>query len=155
MRTWSSVLKNIEGIEQTLTAISSRQTRALAMGLCSSCCGRRRKHNNNERSERTPLLSQVTDPAHIRTVSQTAVDVVAATKAGKYPSQDQVNRVVRALLKWDILKEHRYSKVSPSGRRIVGDVRSICEQLLVFGLEKNGECSLCVLCALLTQSRRR
>lgn len=77
-----------------LTGFSGRQTRALPMGLSSSCCGRRRKHNNNERSERTPLLSQVTDPAHIRAVSQTAVDVFTATKAGKYPSQDQVNRAV-------------------------------------------------------------
>ncbi|KAF8868953.1 hypothetical protein CPB85DRAFT_1361043 [Mucidula mucida] len=106
------------------------------MGQCASCCGRRRKPIRAA-SERTPLLANVADPATIHSLSRKAVAVVAAFRAEKYPSQDQIDSVIRSLLRSNVLKEERYGKLSQPGRKILQDVREICELVLVFGLEKN------------------
>ncbi|KAF8878349.1 hypothetical protein CPB85DRAFT_1342750 [Mucidula mucida] len=106
------------------------------MGQCASCCGRRRKPIRAA-SERTPLLANVADPATIHSLSRKAVAVVAAFRAEKYPSQDQIDSVIRALLRSNVSKEERYGKLSQPGRKILHDVREICELVLVFGLEKN------------------
>ncbi|KAF8878345.1 hypothetical protein CPB85DRAFT_1342740 [Mucidula mucida] len=111
------------------------------MGQCASCCGPRRKPIRDA-SERTPLLANVADPATIHSLSRKAVAVVAALRAGKYPSQDQIDGIIRALLRSNVLKEQRYGKLSQPGRKILQDVREICELVLVFGLEKNYDARL-------------
>ncbi|KAF9024064.1 hypothetical protein BDZ89DRAFT_1114842 [Hymenopellis radicata] len=83
------------------------------------------------------MLAKVADPATIQSISHKAVAVVAAFRAGKYPSQDQLDGIIRALLRSNVLKEQRYAKLSQPGRKILQDVREICELVLVFGLEKN------------------
>ncbi|KAF9032884.1 hypothetical protein BDZ89DRAFT_1063234 [Hymenopellis radicata] len=106
------------------------------MGLCASCCGRRRSKSNGDASQRTPLLAKVADPATIQSISHKAVAVVAAFRAGKYPSQDQIDGTIRALLRSNVLKEQRYAKLSQPGRKILQDVREICELVWYSGLRR-------------------
>ncbi|KAK0447646.1 hypothetical protein EV421DRAFT_1901016 [Armillaria borealis] len=99
-----------------------------SMGLCLSSCSRRRRrrrHSNDssrpryQYSEESPLLgdsvddSQSTDAiVNVPVNLNKAVEVVAALKSGKYPSQDQVDSLLRWFLQSDILRESRYTRIS-------------------------------------------
>ena len=63
--------------------------------------------------------------------------VLAALRAGKLPSQDQLDALSRVLIKSDALNT-KSRNLSPEGQRVIQDVRGILQVLLVFGLEKNG-----------------
>ncbi|KAK0443978.1 uncharacterized protein EV420DRAFT_1768488 [Desarmillaria tabescens] len=120
------------------------------MGLClSSCCRRRRRHRNGssrryQYSEESPLLggslggAQSTTTSTLNVVNK-FVEIVAALKTGKYPSQDQMDSLLRWFLQSDILRESRYTRTSRQGQRIIHDVRQLCTVLLVFSVEKNGD----------------
>ncbi|KAK0491643.1 hypothetical protein IW261DRAFT_1556785 [Armillaria novae-zelandiae] len=70
-------------------------------------------------SEESPLLgdsiddlgsqSTVTNAVHL---ANKAVEVVAALKSGKYPSQDQIDNLLRRFIQSDILRESRYTQIS-------------------------------------------
>lgn len=122
------------------------------MGLCLSSCRRRRRrrHSNGslrphyQYSEESPLLgdpnvddSQSTGNAIVNVVNK-AVEIIAALKNGKYPSQDQVDSLLRWFLQSDILRESRYTRISEQGQRIIHDVHHLCSVLLIFSVEKNG-----------------
>lgn len=118
------------------------------MGLCSSCCGRRAK----DRGEREPLLPKHNDvlPPPQNNFEKFA-DVLAAIAAGKLPSQDQLNHALQSLLRSDLLDPRAtaqaigYGPLSESGRKVVEDVRELCQAALEVGLQKNGTCLLQVL----------
>ncbi|KIY66981.1 hypothetical protein CYLTODRAFT_422925 [Cylindrobasidium torrendii FP15055 ss-10] len=112
---------------------------AAVLGLCAAFCRRRRRrvrHHHGSVSERTPLLQAAAEPVNIREFSRKAVDIIAASKAGKLPSQDQLSRAVQLLLKSKILDEKEMD-LSLQGQVLLKDVRRISELSLVFGLEKN------------------
>jgi hypothetical protein len=127
------------------------------MGICSSCCGRRRKDRTGERE---PLLPSTAQSAHAastlalpppRTNLDKAADVLAAVRTGKLPSQTQLAEALRAALHAQWLDPHALAAVtnsaqllgggslSRSGRRVLGDVREVVEAALEWGLSKNCE----------------
>lgn len=123
------------------------------MGLCLSSCRRRRRrrHSNDssrpryQYSEESPLLGDSVDDSlstdaivNMPVNLNKAVEVVAALKSGKYPSQDQVDSLLHWFLQSDILRESRYTRISEQGQQIIHDVHRLCSVLLVFGVEKNG-----------------
>lgn len=107
------------------------------MGSCLSCC-RRQKSQECE-----PLLSSQFDSLPPSTSHvQKAVDVLAALKAKKLPSQDQLNAFLRVLLCSEVLDVHGitgYGPISDDARKIVLDVRGCIDALLQIGMEKNCE----------------
>ncbi|KAK0230134.1 hypothetical protein IW262DRAFT_380571 [Armillaria fumosa] len=123
------------------------------MGLCLSSCRRRRRRysrdsscRRHQYSEESPLLcDSIDDPGSQSTVinavnlANKAVEVVAALKSGKYPSQEQMDSFLRWFLQSDVLRESRYTQISEQGQQIIHDVRRLCSILLVFGAEKNGD----------------
>lgn len=67
-----------------------------------------------------------------------------AIQKGKLPSQDQLNIILRTILKSSLLRDDshvvpRYGSLSQSGERVLEDVREMVEALLQIGMEKNGE----------------
>ncbi|KAK0499433.1 hypothetical protein EDD18DRAFT_1460346 [Armillaria luteobubalina] len=124
------------------------------MGLCFSSCRRRRRRSKDSsgrghqysESEESPLLGDSIDDSGSQStvtnavnLANKAVEVVASLKSGKYPSQDQVDNLLRRFLQSDILRESRYTQISPQGQHIIHDVHRLCGVLLVFGAEKNGD----------------
>ena len=110
------------------------------MGVCLSCRRRRRCSN----SEREPLLapqpSSVPEPT---TKFQKVIDVLAALKANKLPSQDQFNLFLQVLLRSDVLDvgvTPGHGPVGDDARKVVLDARECLEAALQIGMEKNGEC---------------
>ena len=77
---------------------------------------------------------------------QKAIDVLAALKANKLPSQDQFNAVLRLFLRADVLDVDGvagHGPVSDDVKKVVLDVRELVEAGLQIGMEKNGEsCSV-------------
>jgi len=113
------------------------------MGFCFSCCRRRR-----ESPEHEPLLSAQTNSteslpeptSHI----QKAIDVLAALKANKLPSQNQLNSFLQSVLRSDVLDVNGhgvtgYGPVSDDARKVILDLRECIEAVLQIGMEKNGE----------------
>lgn len=106
------------------------------MGFCFSCCRRQ------ELEEFEPLLSSQSDSlppptSHV----QKAVDVLAALKAKKFPSQDQLNAFLQVLLRSEVLNIHGisgYGPVSDDACKVILDVRECIAALLLIGMEKNG-----------------
>jgi hypothetical protein len=113
------------------------------MGFCFSCCRRRPKS-----PEREPLLPSRTDSteslpeptSHV----QKAIDVLAAFKANKLPSQSQLNSFLRSVLHSDVLDVNGhgvtgYGPISDDTRKAILDLRECIEAVLQIGLEKNSE----------------
>ncbi|KIM72026.1 hypothetical protein PILCRDRAFT_16512 [Piloderma croceum F 1598] len=112
------------------------------MGFCFSCCRRR------DSPEREPLLSARThsteslpEPtSHI----QKAIDVLAALKANKLPSQNQLNLFLQSVLRSDVLDVNGhgvtgYGPVSDDARKVILDLRECIEAVLQIGMEKNAD----------------
>lgn len=73
---------------------------------------------------------------------QKATDVLAALKAHKLPSQDQVNKALQLLLKSNVLNIGDVGGSGPVGddtRNIQHDLKNLAEAIMEVGLEKNGK----------------
>jgi hypothetical protein len=114
------------------------------MGSCHSCFPRRRKKS----SEREPLLPSYRDDATglepPEPLFYKLAEFLDAIQKGKLPSQDQLNIILRTILKSSLLRDDshvvpRYGSLSQSGERVLEDVREMVEALLQIGMEKNGE----------------
>ena len=107
------------------------------MGSCCSSLRKRRPRGE----EREPLLPKYAPEVPPQSQFDKLAQLIAAFQAGKYPSQDQINKALRTLLASDLLKEANIQASGPlsaHGRRIMGDVRSFVQVLLTLGMEKNG-----------------
>ena len=78
-------------------------------------------------------------------------DVIAAAREGKLPSQNQLDKVARRLLKSELLRVPNGGNedsmaggpaLSTEGMNVVLRTREVLQAGMVFGLEKNGEPSL-------------
>ncbi|TFK22150.1 hypothetical protein FA15DRAFT_758208 [Coprinopsis marcescibilis] len=79
------------------------------------------------------------------------VDIVAAFRAGKLPTQDQISRLLQLALNSELLKDsavhtgidpkvvHGFGPTSKQGRKVLGDVRNVIQAVLTFGMEKNDD----------------
>jgi hypothetical protein len=126
------------------------------MGICASCCGRRKKSQDPERE---PLLQQNKVSAeaaaklalpHPRTNLEKLADVLAVIRVGKLPSQAQISQGLRAALGSSLLDPHALAAatssarllggdaLSQSGRRVLHDVREVIEATLEWGNSRNG-----------------
>lgn len=96
-----------------------------------SCCSRRRRRQTRDEERRALLDSdpntQTPDISPLRRASV----ILAAFRAGKLPSQDQLDNVSRSLLKSNALNL-KAQNLSPEGQKVVQDVRGILQVLLVF-----------------------
>jgi len=110
------------------------------MGTCYSCLTRKRSPQRDE--EREPLLPKYAPVVPPPVPSSTKVaDILAALSTGKYPSQNQVNNVLRILLNSDALKTENSAingPLSASGHQVLNDIRSIIHALIKLGMQKNG-----------------
>ena len=72
------------------------------------------------------------------------VDVLAALKSGKLPSQEQINDVLRRVISSHILEDEDFgsSPEEKERRRLLSRTREFVEATLVVGSEKNGEYGL-------------
>jgi len=108
------------------------------MGICYSGFRKRRPRGD----EREPLLPRHTPEIPPQSQFDKAADILAALSAGKYPSQDQINRAFRLLLSSDILKSGRNvpsGPLSQHGQKVLDDIRTILQALISLGMEKNGK----------------
>ena len=108
------------------------------MGSCFSCCRRRKsperepllpQHRNDSQDE---LLPSPTSPL------EKVVDVLGALKAGKLPSQAQLNAIIRELMSSEVLDTQSgmasgYGPVSDDVRKVVLDVRECLQTILDAG----------------------
>ncbi|KAK0190308.1 hypothetical protein F5146DRAFT_1193806 [Armillaria mellea] len=101
------------------------------MGLCVSRCRRRSNDSSrrrNQHSEESPLLGgDDSQPTSAVNLVNKAVEVVAALKNGKYPSQDQVDSRLRWFVQSDILRESRYTRIIPHLRDLGHDLDQFTE----------------------------
>lgn len=111
------------------------------MGLLFSTCRRRK-----DSAEREPLLpkhrvenaSDAYTPSHAHLTK--AVDIIAALRAGKLPSQEQLNGILRTVLQQTALESGSANgPLSEHGRQVVSDLRNLVDAFLALGLEKNGK----------------
>ncbi|TFK46962.1 hypothetical protein OE88DRAFT_1739005 [Heliocybe sulcata] len=110
------------------------------MGICSSCCRRRKD------PEREPLLpTDSSDDALPPPQSsfEKLADVLAAINAGKLPSQAQIDKALKSALASDALQPNvvlrGYGPLSESGRRVIEDARDLISAVLRAGVEKNAD----------------
>lgn len=107
------------------------------MGVCCSCLNRKR----GPRGEREPLLPKYAPKVPPQSQFDKVADILAALSAGKYPSQDQVDNVLRILINSDALKTENAAvngPLSTSGHKVLNDVRGILHALIKLGMQKNG-----------------
>ncbi|KAH9477709.1 hypothetical protein JR316_0009935 [Psilocybe cubensis] len=124
------------------------------MDYCLSCFG---KSKAKASGEREPLLPKhrphaIAEPSRPRATAadverpivEKVVDVLVALNAGKLPSQDQISRLLQALLNSELLREDKGKVISGNGptskqgRKVLADVKGLVQAVLRFGLEKNG-----------------
>ncbi|KAL4248743.1 hypothetical protein ABKN59_007176 [Abortiporus biennis] len=112
------------------------------MGGCLS----RRKYGSS--SEREPLLPQNRPGARsnldpngdiARRRLEKAMDIVAALRAGKFPSQSQLNIIFEHLLRSDVLSQSnaREGEISKQGQAVIDSVRTFLQVSIQVGLDKN------------------
>jgi hypothetical protein len=135
----------------------------MGSSFSSCCCGRRRKRPRSsyypseyDSQSRDPLLPphhQPPEPEKSTLIK--LADVIAAAREGKLPSQNQLDRVARRLLRSEVLKlpngngngtngysvagGHGGRALSAEGTNAVLRIREVLQAGMVFGLEKNGE----------------
>lgn len=121
---------NLAGVSQLCICLS-------VMGFCFSCCRRRKS------SERQPLLAPNKDPLPPpKSLVEKAVDILAALKANKLPSQSQLNTFLQLTLRSDFLEVQGlpgYGPVSDDARKVILDLRECVDAILQIGMEKNGD----------------
>ncbi|KAF8799742.1 hypothetical protein BYT27DRAFT_7119732 [Phlegmacium glaucopus] len=116
------------------------------MDYCLSCF-----RKSDQIDEQEPLLSKHPQrlergsPAVERGTIDKIIDILAAFNAGKLPSQTQLSKFLRNLLKSELLKQDGRKIISSAGpmskegRKVLGDVRNLVQAILQFGLEKNDD----------------
>ncbi|KAL5528669.1 hypothetical protein ACEPAF_7805 [Sanghuangporus sanghuang] len=122
------------------------------MGFCFSCCrGRRDKQDKDEDGERQRLLRSDTDADALkhpeqRTPYEKIADVLAALHTGKLPSQQQIDGVLRKLLRSEFFDLDSDSGHGGNGdaldegvKKVISDGRDVAEIVLQVGLEKNDD----------------
>ncbi|KAJ4472085.1 hypothetical protein J3R30DRAFT_3231249, partial [Lentinula aciculospora] len=104
------------------------------MGLFVSCLRSRPKREQ----EREPLLSTIEEQRQpeLKYIFKKLVHIVAALDAGKLPSQHQLNRLIKVVLKSHVLHPKRGGP-SPASIKVLRDLREVLGLLAVFGLENN------------------
>ncbi|EEB89109.1 hypothetical protein MPER_12836, partial [Moniliophthora perniciosa FA553] len=111
------------------------------MGICASCFRRRRRSRNfhGYDDEREPLLHQKETTRQDYWASRTrkVLECVDALKAGKLPSQDQLEALIRTALTSDVLRDKRDKKLSAAGRGVVASLRELGKAAIEFGEDKN------------------
>ncbi|KAH9932567.1 uncharacterized protein B0H18DRAFT_1115809 [Fomitopsis serialis] len=111
------------------------------MGFMMSCCRRRRSHQGDSEPLLPKYTGQPRDAPGPATHVERLADVLAAFKAGKLPSQDQVTHALQRILKSPLLDADArvadYGSLSNTGREVITDMRDIAEAIVQFGLEKN------------------
>ena len=144
------------------------------MGYLFSSCSGRKEQENNSSDESQPLLPNdeadqnpkidAEDPARARRSLEHWSAIIAALSAGKFPSQDQLNRAIQSVLRSGLLDPDEGSQAAKalgvaqaiselgedSGQGnnqnqldnqlsdVILDVRALLEVTSQFGLEKNG-----------------
>ena len=145
------------------------------MGYLFSSCSGRKEQENNSSDESQPLLHDeadqnpkidAEDPAKARRSLEHWSAIIAALSAGKFPSQDQLNRAIQSVLRSGLLDPDEGSQAAKalgvaqaiselgpgedSGQGnnqsqldkqlsdVILDVRGLLEVVSQFGLEKNG-----------------
>ncbi|CAG7851697.1 SubName: Full=Uncharacterized protein {ECO:0000313/EMBL:CCA68732.1} [Serendipita indica DSM 11827] len=106
-----------------------------------SCCSSLRKRGPRG-GEREPLLPQYAPEVPPQSQFDKFAQIIGAIQAGKYPSQEQINKALRMLLASDLLKAtsiQANGPLSAHGRRIIEDTRSLVQALLTAGMEKNDD----------------
>ncbi|PPQ70990.1 hypothetical protein CVT24_009945 [Panaeolus cyanescens] len=121
------------------------------------CFGKSREHDDERRplipkhqngSSRQPTTGR-NGPNSALPLETTAldkvIDAITAFKAGKLPSQTQIEHALRGLLNSEFLQEEGGPTMagngpfSKEGRKVLGDVRELVQAVLEFGLEKNAD----------------
>ncbi|KAG8760217.1 hypothetical protein FRC14_003648 [Serendipita sp. 396] len=106
-----------------------------------TCCSTSRKRSPRG-DEREPLLPKYASDVPSQSQFDKVAEILVALKAGKYPSQEQIDRALRIFLNSDVLKTGNSALSGPlsaHGRQLIDDVRHILEALVAFGMEKNGD----------------
>ncbi|KAF9076606.1 hypothetical protein BDP27DRAFT_1398255 [Rhodocollybia butyracea] len=104
------------------------------MGICPSAPSRSDKVSDEEnlRAEGDQFRQ-----GRLRYLSKKLVHVLSALRTGKLPSQDQVNRLIKAALRSKLLESDGEGELSPAGRQVVRDLRKLLGTVVIFGQEKN------------------
>ena len=93
--------------------------------------------------ESEPLITSETDSLPKPTSRfQKAIDILAALKANKLPSQDQLNGFLQCLLRAEVLDVGGvagHGPVSNDVKKVVLDARELFEAVLQIGMERNGK----------------
>lgn len=130
------------------------------MGFVLSCCRRRKIRKDDE--EARPLLRDGPESSDQARLLARLANIVGALKAGKLPSQEQINHAVRLLLASDTLKPtiatatatlQNYELSEPAARVLLC-IRQVLEMVAQVGLEKNGTSRLPEIVALMLLNLR-
>ena len=119
------------------------------MGFVLSRCRRRKDRKSDD--EARPLLGGVEESSERARSLVKLANIIGALKAGKLPSQEQLNRAVRLLLASDALKPAvasatlRGYELSEPAVRVLLCLREVLEMVAQVGLEKNGDSPLCFM----------
>ena len=112
------------------------------MGFVLSCCRRRKVRKDD--AETRPLLQDTEQSSDQARLLAKLANIIGALKAGKLPSQEQMNHAIRLALASDIIKPtvatiaaHDY-ELSESAARVILCLRQVFEMVAQVGLEKNG-----------------
>ncbi|KAF8999148.1 hypothetical protein BDQ17DRAFT_1328488 [Cyathus striatus] len=84
-----------------------------------------------------PLITEHTDPLPPESKSDKFIDILVALNAGKLPSQEQLSRIFRYVLKSELLCDD--GPTSRIGRKVIGDAREVVQSMLQLGMEKNDD----------------
>ncbi|TFK41696.1 hypothetical protein BDQ12DRAFT_625737, partial [Crucibulum laeve] len=121
------------------------------MNYCLACLGLDKKAEDEEpllgnQQTRRQTRPNLKDPLPAESPSDKLVDILVVLNAGKLPSQEQINHLLRFLLKSDLLQDDATTKVmqgtgpaSEKGRKVVRGVHNVAQALLQFGMEKNDD----------------
>ncbi|KZV72732.1 hypothetical protein PENSPDRAFT_603963 [Peniophora sp. CONT] len=113
------------------------------MGFVLSCCRRRKDRKDDE--EARPLLKDAEQSSDQARLLARLANMVGALKAGKLPSQEQINHAVRLLLASDALKPAIAAatlqgyELSEPAARVLLCLRQVLEMVAQVGLEKNDD----------------
>ena len=118
------------------------------MGFCFSCCRRQKIRASND--EQQSLLGSTGSPStsHYERgdIFLRIADMLGALRAGKLPSQQQLDVIIKALLRSEFLSSDgiqtmgfnaELEHMNTMGIEIIVDLRTILETVLEIGLEKN------------------
>jgi hypothetical protein len=94
--------------------------------------------------QQLPSRSQVQSKLPSKSQRIQVSQSVGALKAGKFPSQDQLSRMIDVVLESDVLKSgggvnSRTARLGEQGTRISEDLKNVLRAVKKWGEEKNGD----------------